>query len=667
MFILLVLVGLTNAYIDCTDLQQCVGQNLYNLDDIYCYGELACNLGIFGGPDYTHSPACNGAHSCANSTIYNTTEVYAYAALALAHSTIYNSNVSMVVYAEAFYAAYNTTIYCNDGSDCIIYCLGNSCDGMNLICDGTSTCSTWYTQTSVASSMVDAPNYYRGLAVLEPLVYSDNYINGNNIKCYISGFCSGSFNLNGVNKDLYCQSTYSCFANVIGLIGSGNSTVYCSSVQSCSYVDFTVDDAADLTANLVVTGNIGAFGSNFTGFTNIWGLARSSLGNAHIYSNNNKNNQLNLYLGSPYASGTGTTVYCDFGDVCNIYCDTYYSCVGVDVHCYGECNINCDTEIVGYCPDVFYYSTTGGPVADTTTTKTTKTVTMNPIATESTTSNTAIASEFETTKSGLSTGSGEDWSALIRTWEVGGFIAFIMSLTLPIFVSIVAFIYHKQSKYHGCDKPNYFAIFACFWNFGDFYSDLIFTFILISTQNTLWYFAVFFCLVPHFVGNFISLYNIRKWQMYNIYLSKYVHKYDWLIIIVSVLAGFYTSVELARSNIFYMGLFSMQLKRQDYHRLQSFRFVNTVVLEFSNLSVCCASLVTRSRNFFFVCQKFLTKTFFGLGRSFFHLFDLIGCVCFLSLFFEFVFLMTHAILLCEKMFCCFPIVKNPTKIATMKT
>ena len=84
--------------------------------------------------------------------------------------------------------------------------------------------------------------------------------------------------------------------------------------------------------------------------------------------------------------------------------------------------------------------------------------------------------------------------------------------------------------------------------------------ILVLNENFLWYFSAFFVIVPHFFANFVSVYNISKWQNQSIYISKYVNKYDWVIIVVSCLAGFYTSVEIARSKLFYLPMFSMELK-----------------------------------------------------------------------------------------------------------
>ena len=47
----------------------------------------------------------------------------------------------------------------------------------------------------------------------------------------------------------------------------------------------------------------------------------------------------------------------------------------------------------------------------------------------------------------------------------------------------------------------------------------------------------------------------------------------------SVFAGFYTAIELVRSKLFYLDEFSMQLKLSDYHKIQNYHLLNTVLFE----------------------------------------------------------------------------------------
>ena len=51
------------------------------------------------------------------------------------------------------------------------------------------------------------------------------------------------------------------------------------------------------------------------------------------------------------------------------------------------------------------------------------------------------------------------------------------------------------------------------------------------------------------------------------------------IIIISVFAGFYSAVEVARSRLFHFKVFSLQIKKDEYFRIKSYRFFNNVVCE----------------------------------------------------------------------------------------
>ena len=173
----------------------------------------------------------------------------------------------------------------------------------------------------------------------------------------------------------------------------------------------------------------------------------------------------------------------------------------------------------------------------------------------------------------------------LKSWQVGGYICLIGSLTMPIVVSLFVWNFHKNQKFDGCDKPNYVSIFSAFWHFGDFYSDLIFAMVLTLSSYYLWYFAMFFSLVPHFAGNLISLHKMSKWSKYNSFISKYLRRYDWMLISVSCLAGFYCAIELIHSKIFYWSMFSLQMKRDDYLEIQDLKFINVVLFELSIYTV----------------------------------------------------------------------------------
>ena len=66
--------------------------------------------------------------------------------------------------------------------------------------------------------------------------------------------------------------------------------------------------------------------------------------------------------------------------------------------------------------------------------------------------------------------------------------------------------------------------------------------VLYLQENSLRHFALFFALVPHLCSNFLLIYWMKRNRTYNIYISRYVNHYDWLLITLSVVAGFYNAV-----------------------------------------------------------------------------------------------------------------------------
>ena len=63
------------------------------------------------------------------------------------------------------------------------------------------------------------------------------------------------------------------------------------------------------------------------------------------------------------------------------------------------------------------------------------------------------------------------------------------------------------------------------------------------------------------------------------HMLPYLKKYDVFLILITVIAGFFSSVELARSRLFYLPIFNLHVRKIDDIRLKNARFFSTVVLE----------------------------------------------------------------------------------------
>ena len=609
----------------CYNFESCRHSTL-SKDEMQCLGEVSCaNSEIRDcccGTRY--EILCDGDHSCRDSFVYNSSDFEAYAAFSMYNTTIYAQGISLTGRLYGYYAGYGATIHCSNSSSCNFNCFGNGCVNLTVICDDTSSCSVTTAQQVYINENGLQPQYYRGLYVFDPfgLTFIDNGgTNANGLLCDSTTNDCNSETISIVNSsyNVYCVGVQDCRLSVITLLSNAhNSGVYCSADQSC-YETSLIANQGSINNTIYCGGLAGCFYAKIIGFTNVYALGFEALSGAVIMSGNNQDNEMNVYLGAFRAAWTTANIICNSSDTCNIYCDVYQSCLFIQVKCYGICNIFCDADNSIECPPTVIYfnqttyepsttaTTTSGATTNGVTITTTKATTGGKDTTstqETKGTQTDTTTQYETTEttqdpSGMNNNDDEDVENWLKTWEIGGYVCLSFSLILPVILCIIAHIYHSKNIFCGCDKPNYFSIFACCWNFGDFYSDLIFTFILISTKNPLWYFGLFFSFVPHFTSNFISLYSIRQWQNYNIYISKYVLKYDWIIIVVSVMAGFYSAIELARSQLFYLNMFSMQLKNYDYFKIQNFRFFNTVILElrkstYHRVSLSLPGLITQT-------------------------------------------------------------------------
>ena len=156
-----------------------------------------------------------------------------------------------------------------------------------------------------------------------------------------------------------------------------------------------------------------------------------------------------------------------------------------------------------------------------------------------------------------------------------------MSLLMPVILCIVAVVYHKQWHLRtGIDEPEYSAIFVFFWNLGDFYGDLIFACVLTVDENPLSYYCLFFSIVPYMVSIVLLMRSIcQHHQTDRLNLLSYFYEHDVFLIAITIVTGFFTCIELARSKLFYLRNLSFQLKNSEYEKLQTLKFVNVVLFE----------------------------------------------------------------------------------------
>eukprot|EP01084_Bolivina_argentea_P048629 89556_1 len=169
---------------------------------------------------------------------------------------------------------------------------------------------------------------------------------------------------------------------------------------------------------------------------------------------------------------------------------------------------------------------------------------------------------------------GED-IPLHQQWDTVGYVIVgFLFITPAILLLIGLWFHHKKT---GTDSPNYFAVISCFTNIADFFTDNIFWIKLIVDDNVeLAVFAAIFTLLPHILSIMNCLYHIQKWRKMKI---EYIANNDNLIIALTVLAGFYPTIDFLSSKIFHRNQTSFHLTKVQVASLKQYRFFNNILLE----------------------------------------------------------------------------------------
>ena len=128
--------------IECRGLRSCAYNDVVvTTGYIQCYSEQACSNSIINFTQPSGYLDCNGDRSCSNIILngnsYQDNEFDAN--LAASNSTLYSGENATDVnyYFYGGYSGYNTTIICQQGSQCNIYCSGTGCNQATVYCDGS--------------------------------------------------------------------------------------------------------------------------------------------------------------------------------------------------------------------------------------------------------------------------------------------------------------------------------------------------------------------------------------------------------------------------------------------------------------------------------------------------------------------------------------------------
>ena len=171
-----------------------------------------------------------------------------------------------------------------------------------------------------------------------------------------------------------------------------------------------------------------------------------------------------------------------------------------------------------------------------------------------------------TTISGLGPGSGESTAssnnAAVAAYfnDIGSFAVYAL-LVFALILVVFAFCWHECNVFgRGTDRPNIIAILKFVSNVSDLWSDVLFT-IVLYLQGYLLYFGLSlgFVSVPYFFSLAIAIHQTEKWKYgHSIHdrrdsgLANWFKKYNWVIYGFTILGGFYSSIELAKSKVHFV-------------------------------------------------------------------------------------------------------------------
>ena len=97
----------------------------------------------------------------------------------------------------------------------------------------------------------------------------------------------------------------------------------------------------------------------------------------------------------------------------------------------------------------------------------------------------------------------------------------------------------------------------------------------------LFYVSCAFTLIPFFISIGLCLYYLEKWRSDQKFwhINKYFETRDSIILCLSVFVGFYASLAMIQSKLFYLNVFHLQMKPSELDHMKTLQFVNIVLIE----------------------------------------------------------------------------------------
>ena len=261
-----------------------------------------------------------------------------------------------------------------------------------------------------------------------------------------------------------------------------------------------------------------------------------------------------------YESLHSSNIKCSNNDTCTIYCNTYQNCQTANESSTCDENNACTIRIQILNASVadVYQNSTYIRVYNTT-------------ASISGTANPENEQRFD--------------NLIAQCNMLGQYVAW-GTLASCVVVVLGNYIYYTRVIKYKYDKPVFSNICRFLYNAGDFWTDILFVFLLyFENYLILFYIASLSMILTFFMSCIVAIYVIIKWQNKTqdnakIRLKSYLANYKPFIFMLTILNGqFYSVIDLLKSKMMYQKLFFMPLKKKECNQLNKLRLINILILE----------------------------------------------------------------------------------------
>ena len=461
----------------------------------------------------------------------------------------------------------------------------------NICCRGTESCSN----SSIISINSD----------------SGNIICSGSMSCANSGIIE----LLSHNSSLYCFGGGSCArSTIIGPLLSTkgndaymNSTVYCSGSISC---DFSTISNVN---NVFCTGSyFDCFNTTLYNVQNIYILTKQLVpagSSMTIYSNGIRN--MTVFFGG-YAASDGTIIYCNKGDICNFICDTNDACFEdtTKICCKsGMCNIICND----HNGDCLHLLETPECIADQDIK--TEDLMIEIIKMRDITVYSAIGMLLCLIVISLlhSVMFSHNIADSINYVSIGKYFASIIDTFTDILFAMLLYFSENTKDFKLSIVCAFFVIvpylISCvtglYWinvwkhrnNYKNTKQQRGVTLDYSSGTPTTQSINASSCgsgsgsgvnpsntssMIVTNINAINTINTISNSQSYTNRLEQYLSKYEYILIISMLFGGFYSTIDLFESKLFYLNIFCIPLKKREFiqsNTIQYTRFFNRIIME----------------------------------------------------------------------------------------